>query len=88
MGGQFSGLDSALQDTTVNVEYVFNSPLCPNKKAIDTSVLDIKHLAEVVSNDSAEQVLIDAFKGQNSTVFDQINKSLTDINLSLKQMKS
>lgn len=86
-GGQYTGLKAVVKEgITVKSTYTFRSPLRAGKKETDTSLLDINYMRDTSTRNSASQVLSDALKGKNGTVFIGINKSLSGINKALTKL--
>jgi|SRR5690554_1167152 len=85
--GQYGGLKDRVKDgISVSANYSFRTPLRSGKKGTDSSMLDVNYMQHAGTKNSAAQDLSDALKGQNHTVFIQMNKSLASISKSLSEL--
>jgi hypothetical protein len=85
LAGQYAGLSDKIGDgLLVTAEYKFRSPLRSNKKNKDDSQLDINYMQYMTHSNSVENVISDALKGRNGTIFMKMNTSLNGIESTLK----
>ncbi|MHB0777576.1 hypothetical protein [Halomonas sp. WWR20] len=86
-GGQYAGLESKIGvGLPVKVSYKFRSPVGFLRKNSESFVLGIKHLKGMPTRISADQAIIDALKGPNTTTAQEIRNELRAINRQLQLM--
>ncbi|WP_349757354.1 hypothetical protein [Halomonas pelophila] len=86
-GGQYAGLESNLGNgLSVIIKYKFRSPIGFLRKSSESYVLGIKHLKGMPTRVSADQAVVDALKGPNTTTVQQIRNELRAINRQLQLM--
>lgn len=87
--GQYGGLLSEVgEQFSITATYKYRTPLRSKKLGDDTSILDIKYMANMHSGNSAAQDLSDALKGRNNTIFSSINGNLKSIDGKLDRIAS
>lgn len=84
-GGQFSGLQSKLGSGFVVVaSYRFRNPIGFSLKQDETFTLNIEHMKGMPTRTSANQAIVDALKGPNTTTLQEIRNELRGINKQLQ----
>lgn len=92
-GGQYAGLYSKLgSGLAVKATYRFRNPLGFARKHDEAFTLSIEHMKGMPTRTSANQAIVDALKGPNTTTLQEIRNELRGINkqlqLAVKQRES
>lgn len=92
-GGQYAGLYSKLgSGLAVTASYRFRNPLGFTRKHDEAFTLNIEHMKGMPTRTSANQAIVDALKGPNTTTLQEIRNELRGINkhlqLAAKQRES
>jgi len=84
-GGQYAGLESRLgTGLPVNIAYKYRNPLGFLRKDSESLVLGIEHLKGMPTRTSANQAIVDALKGPNTTTVQEIRNELRAISKHLQ----
>ncbi len=84
-GGQYSGLHSKLSSgLAVRASYKFRNPLGFTRKHDEAFMLSIEYMKGMPTRTSANQAIVDALKGPNTTTLQEIRNELRDINKHLQ----
>ena len=84
-GGQYAGLHSKLGDgLAVTASYKFRNPLGFARKHDEAFTLSIEHMKGMPTRTSANQAIVDALKGPNTTTLQEIRNELRGINKQLQ----
>ncbi|HTO40238.1 MAG TPA: hypothetical protein VL026_04620 [Rhizomicrobium sp.] len=84
-GGQYSGLQSKLVGGfAVIASYRFRNPIGIALKHDETFTLSIEHMKGMPTRTSANQAIVDALKGPNTTTLQEIRNELRGINKQLQ----
>ncbi len=84
-GGQYAGLESALgAGLAVKVTYKYRNPLGVLRKGRELVTLSVSHLKGMPTRTSANQAIVDALKGPNTTTVQEIRNELRGINKQLQ----
>jgi len=86
-GGQYGGLSSRIgEKLELEVSYQYRNPIGINRKRKDLCVLSVAHLQHMPTRTSAEQAIVDALNGPNTTTLQRIEKELANINSALSKL--
>lgn len=84
-GGQFGGLESVLgAGLTITVSYKYRNPLGILRKGRESVTLSVSHMKGMPTRTSANQAIVDALKGPNTTTVQEIRNELRGINKQLQ----
>ena len=84
-GGQYSGLKSKLgSGLVVTASYKFRNPIGFALKHDEVFTLSIEHMKGMPTRTSANQAIVDALKGPNTTTLQEIRNELRGINKQLQ----
>lgn len=88
-GGQYAGLLERIGgELELTVTYQYQSPLGSKKRRKEVCVLSVTHLQNMPTRTSAEQMVVDALKGQNNTTLKTIQSDLKRIATALEKFGS
>jgi len=86
-GGQYGGLAERLgEKLELEVSYEYKNPIGIARKRKESCVLSVSHMKYMPSRTSADQAIVDALKGPNTTTLQKIEKELKNIGLVLKNL--
>ncbi|MGP9807746.1 hypothetical protein ACT3TQ_07300 [Halomonas sp. AOP12-C2-37] len=84
-GGQYAGLESKLgAGLPVKISYKYRSPVGFLRNGSETLVLGVEHLKGMPTRTSANQAIVDALKGPNTTTVHEIRNELRAIKKQLQ----
>ncbi len=79
-GGQFGGLTEKIEEPLeILVTYSYKNPIGIKRKRKEICVLDISHIKHMPTRYSAEQAIVEALMGSNTTTLQSIQKELANI---------
>jgi hypothetical protein len=85
IGGQYSGLQSKLgSGLSVTASYRYRTPIGLTLKHEEVVTLSIEHMKGMPTRTSANQAIVDALKGPNTTTLQEIRNELRGINQQLQ----
>ncbi len=87
-GGQYGGLMKRLgEKLELEVSYEYKNPIGLNRKRKESCVLSVSHIKYMPSRTSADQAIVDALKGSNTSTLQKIEKELKNIGSVLGKLK-
>ena len=86
-GGQFGGLKQKLGDgLKVEASFKYRNPIGIVRKGKERYRIGIEHLGRMPSRQSADQAIVEAIKGQNSSTIRSIRDDIRVISKALQQI--
>ncbi|MGD2117725.1 MAG: hypothetical protein PVG66_05150 [Chromatiales bacterium] len=86
-GGQYGGLAERLgEKLELEVSYEYKNPIGVTRKRKECCVLSVSHMKYMPSRTSADQAIVDALKGPNTTTLQKIEKELKNISVVLSKI--
>lgn len=86
-GGQFGGLSNRLKKSMkIEVTYEYTNPIGIKRMRSEYCVLSVSHMSHMPTRNSAEQAIVDALKGPNTTTLQRIERNLSSIGKSLAEI--
>ncbi|MFA5701252.1 MAG: hypothetical protein WC913_08235 [Desulfuromonas sp.] len=86
-GGQYSGLHSKLgSGLAVRASYKFRNPIGFTRKRDEAFTLSIEYMEGMPTRTSANQAIVDALKGPNTTTLQEIRNEIRGINKQLQSL--
>jgi hypothetical protein len=84
-GGQYAGLENRLgAGLSVKISYKYRNPIGLLRKSSEPLILAIEHLKGMPTRTSADQAIVDALKGPNTTTVQEIRNELRAISRHLQ----
>jgi len=86
-GGQYGGLSSRIgEKLEIQITYNYINPVGFIRISTESCILSVSHLENMPTRTSAEQAIVDALKGPNTTTLQKIEKELKNIGIALSEI--